>query len=545
MSHDNGVHVLCCYVCEWYPGRTMFIKRVKARGISYLQLVEGYWEDGRAKHRLLKSLGREDQLDPKMIDRLRASLKRYASPSAAEDAVVDLDALSVSPGQRVGSLLPLQALWQELEFERILSELSTRRRFRFDVLNVIKAIVFQRVLDPGSERSLVRSFLPSVYAPEFDGIELQHAYRALQFLAEIGPELEARLTGVMTEKLFADASLVLFDTTSTYFEGAGPEELASFGFSRDKRGDRPQANLALLTSREGLPLGHWLHPGKQSDVKSMAEASREFRDRLGLGSFVVVADRGMVSAANLQALQGEGIEYVIAERLRRSTANEALARAGRYKKVTRNLEVKEIKTDGIERVLVCRNLERAAEDARQRDAIVQQLSEKIAAGGVRDQLKNGARRYLKLTGATPEIDLKKVHEDARYDGKWVLRTTTSLPPEQVALAYRGLWRVENAFRTLKTPLELRPLFHTSEAGIRGHVQACVLAYALVRLIEDRLDAAGLGLNAKEALQQLDNIHHVTIHLGGTHLERTSTPTPEQSTILRALKAEAATKTRAL
>jgi transposase len=114
-------------------------------------------------------------------------------------------------------------------------------------------------------------------------------------------------------------------------------------------------------------------------------------------------------------------------------------------------------------VLVCRNLERAAEDARQRDAIVQQLQEKIEKGGVRDQLKSGARRYLKLTGASAEIDLKKVQEDARFDGKWVLRTTTSLPPEQVALAYRGLWRVENAFRTLKTPLELRPLFHTSEA----------------------------------------------------------------------------------
>jgi hypothetical protein len=523
----------------------MFIKRVKARGISYLQLVEGYWEDGRAKHRLLKSLGREDQLDPKMIDRLRASLKRYASPRAAEAAVVDLDALSVSPGKRVGSLLPLHALWRELEFDRILSELSAGRRFSFSAPNVIKAIVFQRVLDPGSERSLVRSFLPSVFAPEFDGIELQHAYRALQFLAEVGPELEARFTGVMTQKLFADASLVLFDTTSTYFEGAGPEELASFGFSRDKRGDRPQANLALRTSREGLPLGHWLYPGRQSDVRSMAEASREFRTRLGLGSFVVVADRGMVSAANLQALQDEEIEYVIAERLRRTTANAALARAGRYKRVTPHLEIKEITTEGPERVLVCRNLERAAEDARQRDAIVQQLQAKIEQGGVRDQLKNGARRYLKLTGATAEIDLKKVKEDARYDGKWVLRTTTSLPPEQVALAYRGLWRVENAFRTLKTPLELRPLFHTSEAGVRGHVQACVLAYALVRVIEDRLDAAGIDLNAKEALQQLDSIHHVTIHLGSTHVERTSTPTPEQAALLRALKAEPATKTKAL
>ena len=523
----------------------MFIKRVKARGITYLQLVEGYWQDGRAKHRLLKSLGREDRLDPAMIDRLRASLKRYASKDAVEVAELDLDAITVSPGTRVGCLLPLQGLWCELELDRILRDLARGRRFRFDVVNVIKAIVFQRVLDPGSERSLVHSFLPSVYAPEFEGIELQHTYRALQFLAEVGPELEARLTGVMTGKLFADASLVLFDTTSTYFEGVGPEALASFGFSRDKRGDRPQANLALLTSREGLPLGHWLYPGKQNDVRSMSKASRAFRERLGLGSFVVVADRGMVSTPNLQALQDEGIQYVIAERLRRSTANEALARAGRYKKVARNLEVKEITTDGSERVLVCRNLERAAEDARQRDAIVQQLQAKLAQGGVRDQLKNGAKRYLTLTGVTPEIDLKKVQEDARYDGTWVLRTTTSLPPELVALAYRGLWRVEHAFRTLKTPLELRPLFHTSEAGVRGHVQACVLAYALVRVIEHRLDAADLDLNASDALQQLDNIHHLTIDLGSTSIERTSTPNPEQAGILAALKAADAPIPRAL
>jgi len=246
---------------------------------------------------------------------------------------------------------------------------------------------------------------------------------------------------------------------------------------------------------------------------------------------VVVADRGMVSAANLQALQDEKFEYLIAERLRRSTANTALARAGRYKRVSRNLEVKVIQTEGAERVLVCRNLERAIEDARQRDAIVQQLQANIEAGGVRDQLKNDARRYLKLSGATAEIDLKKVQEDARYDGKWVLRTTTSLPPEQVALAYRGLWRVENAFRTLKTPLELRPLFHTSEAGVRGHVQACVLAYALVRVIEDRLDGAGLDLHAKEALQELARIQRAPLTV-----TKTSTPTELQQRLLAAIGA---------
>ena len=212
--------------------RTTFIKRVNARGITYLQLAEGTWQDGRAKHRRLKSLGREDQLDSAMIDRLRPSLKRYASKDTIEVPELYLDAITVSPGRRVGSLLPLQSVWCELELGESFGDLARCRRFRFDVVNVVKASVFQRVLNPGSERSLVRSFLPSVFAPEVDGIELQHACRALRFMAEVGPELEARLTRVMTEKLFAAASLVLFDTTSTYFEGTGPEDLAPFGFSR-------------------------------------------------------------------------------------------------------------------------------------------------------------------------------------------------------------------------------------------------------------------------------------------------------------------------
>ena len=105
------------------------------------------------------------------------------------------------------------------------------------------------------------------------------------------------------------------------------------------------------------------------------------------------------------------------------------------------------------------------------------------------------------------------------------------------MAYRGLWRVERAFRTLKTPLELRPIYHSSEPGIRGHVHACVLAYTLVRILEDRLDAAGLDLNANAALERLDSIQRATITLGEHRLERTTTPDDDQAMILKALKTE--------
>ena len=164
----------------------MFIKRVHTRGVVYLQLVESYWKDGQSKHRVLKSLGREDELDPKEVDRLRASLKRYGSAEAGELSV-DLDDVGLEPGRRVGALLPLQALWGELGLTEILSGLASGRRFSFDVATIVKAIVFQRMLSPGSERALVGSWLRSVYAPEFEGIELQHTYRALRFLAEVGP----------------------------------------------------------------------------------------------------------------------------------------------------------------------------------------------------------------------------------------------------------------------------------------------------------------------------------------------------------------------
>ena len=149
------------------------------RQLTYLQLVESYREGGRVRQRVIAKLGREDELDRGSIERLLRSLAKYADVEVGAGNV--LDDVEMLPGFAFGHVHALEHVWRDLELGEILGDLARGRRFRFDAANVIKAIVFQRVLDPGSERSLVRSFLPSVFAPEFDGIELQHAYRALQF----------------------------------------------------------------------------------------------------------------------------------------------------------------------------------------------------------------------------------------------------------------------------------------------------------------------------------------------------------------------------
>ena len=511
----------------------MFLKRTRVRSgkntHTYLQLVQAYREGGRPRQRVVATLGREDQIDPAQIDRLVASLAPYGSRKRVGDADV-----SLLPGRAFGHVWALEHLWRELRLDRILEDLARPRFARFSLPDVVEAIVFGRVVRPSSDRALVREWLEGVEAPRFAGIQLHQVYRALRFLAEVQGELQRRLALVLTQQLFADVSLVLFDTSSVYFEGMGPE-LAERGYSRDHRPDRPQVNLGLLTSREGYPLAHWLFEGNRSDVGAFAEASRTFRDLLPAGSFVVVADRGVVSRENLENLQAEGIPYIVGERLRRKLAREALARGGRYRKAAEGLQVKEIRREGSERVLVCFSAEQAERDRQERERIVERLQEKLQDAGWRSLLPPSARRYVDLEASEPRIDWAKVREDARYDGKWVLRTTSTLSPEEVALSYRGLWRMERAFRTMKTPLEIRPVYHWSEDGVRGHVQSCVLAYLLVRLIEDRLQRAGLEPNARVALEKLAQIQRIPLEVADRTVVKTTRLSEEHRRILQALR----------
>ncbi|MGQ9496816.1 MAG: IS1634 family transposase [Desulfotomaculales bacterium] len=243
----------------------------------------------------------------------------------------------------------------------------------------------------------------------------------------------------LTARLFSDLRLVLFDTTSVYFEGRGPEVLASYGYSRDRRPDRRQFILGLLTSREGLPIAHVVLPGSTSDLKALQTALQSLVEKLPVTEVITVMDRGMVSDENLRELQEAGIQYIVGAKLRHLKTRQALAIAGRYQVVADNLRVKEVKLEEDRRHIICYNPIEAERDREQREAMVAYLEDKLSQG-VKGLLKNGvARRYLRIKGSKVSLDREKIKNDAQYDGKWVLLTTTSLPDEEVALSYKGLW----------------------------------------------------------------------------------------------------------
>jgi hypothetical protein len=280
----------------------------------------------------------------------------------------------------------------------------------------------------------------------------------------------------------------------------------------------------VVVTGEGIPVAHLLLPGRTADPGAFREAISYLVEGLGLSRVVICCDRGMVSKGNLEALKGAGLSYVVAIRMRKvgELARAVLSHPGRYREVAENLRVKEVPVPGEEdRYILCYNPFRAEEDRKAREAMVEKLKERLSGGNVGAFLKGAARRYVRVVGGKAELDWGKIAEDARYDGKWILRTNTDLPPEEIALAYKGLWQVEEAFREPEVPLRvtrdasrvLEPIYHWTEARVRGHVMVCFLAFILRQQLRLKLKELGWEGSFTGLLEALNQVRAVEIEDG--------------------------------
>ena len=473
--------------------------------VTYLQLVENRRVGDKVRQRVLCTLGRLD--DPTLPKRLKALVETASRYAEVERLVLSEGIRSRSATW--GPHLVWGRVWEETVGPAVEGALGEGK-----VSKAVYLMALHRLCDPGSKVKCFR-FAEDVYGAGFEGLGLHDLYRALDRLAEGKEEIERGWLARVRD-LFTELSLVYFDTTSTYVEGSNPEELASFGYSRDRRPDRRQLCLGVVVTREGIPVAHLLLPGRTADPEAFREAIGYLVEGLGLARVVICCDRGMVSRGNLEAMREAGLFYIVAIRMRREVdlAQAVLSHPGRYRKVAENLRVKEVPVpDEDDRYILCYNPLGAEEDRKAREAIVAHLEEKISSGEVRRLLKGAARRYVRETGGKAELDWGKIREDARYDGRWILRTNTDLPPEEVALAYKGLWQVEEAFRTLKAPLELRPIYHWTESRVRGHVMVCFLAFILRQHLRLVLKEVGWEGSFSGLLEALGRVRAVEIEDG--------------------------------
>lgn len=477
--------------------------RVKVSGAyHYLQLVENHREGYRTVQRVLLTLGRLDQLTAAgSTDALLRSLARFGE----RVRLMEAGDLERGPSRQLGPDLVFGRLWQTTGVERVLGDLLRERFFEFPVERAIYQTVLHRIFMSGSDRAAER-WRRDVVVPGSEGLELHHLYRAMRWLGEVKDQVEEALF-VGRRDLFTELSLAFFDTTSLYFEGRGGESLGQYGHSKDHRPDLRQMVMGAVLTQDGRPLCCELWPGNYADGVALLPVVDRLRQRFGLRRVCWVADRGMISRATISGLEERKLEYILGARLRRQkeVAQSVLARAGRYQEVAENLWVKEVWVDG-HRYIVCYNPQEAAKDAEDRAAIVKALEDELKQGARQLVGNRGYRRFLRVDKDAVTIDKKKVAAEARYDGKFVLRTNTGLQAAEVAVQYKRLLLVEQFFRAAKSMLETRPIFHQWDATIRGHVFCSFLALVLVDELKRRLASQGLKLEwdvIRQDLQALD------------------------------------------
>lgn len=496
------------------------LKSVQSNGrrYQYLQIVANRREGARVRQHIVGNLGRLDELVEKGdLDRVIGQLVEHC-PSVKLVRAQAAGALAIESDKVWGPALIVDRIWEELGLKELLRRLAARKkkRFNFDWERMIFAQVLQRLLEPGSDLRGSK-WIETVHEPVFGELHLAHFYRSLGWLWLKKQEIELALYQRELDLFNAELELVFFDTTSTYFEGSSLAGWAKLGKSKDHRPDHLQLVVGVVMRRDGFPIACEIWPGNTADVTTLKPIIEALRQRFAIDKVVLVCDRGMVSAANLEALEAVGYQYIVGVKMRNlvEVRDEVLGRAGRYHEVDETLQVKEVRI-AERRYVICYNPDEAQKDRHDREAIVQKLRAKLASGGLKRLINNrGYRRYLKLEGARAQVDERALKREARYDGKYVLRTTTELSAEEVARAYKDLTWIERLWRELKEVMELRPIFHwRKRQNVKGHIFSCFLALHVAAFLRHKLAQANLKLPWDEVIRDLSQLRAVLVQLDG-------------------------------
>ena len=547
----------------------MFLRSKTSGNHTYIQLVESSRDGDKVRQRVLASLGRLDQLQSSgSLDRLLLSAARF-SEHAAVLAARDPALAAGARSSVLGPALVFEPLWQLTGCRQALRSALASRRFQFDVERAVFLTVLHRLFAPGSDRQAAR-WLTDQAVDGSAALDLHHLYRAMAWLGEPLPDdaaadcdsrpaSPARHVKDQLEEdlffrrrdLFTGLDLVFFDTTSHYFHGAGGARLVRRGQSKDFRPQCRQLVVGLVLDSEGRPLCTEIWPGNTADVTALLPVAERLRERFGVQSVCLVADRGMISKATMAELEARGWGYILGVRLRgtKEFRDEVLEAEGEatlvaleraWKREPLELGVREMVLDegtaAERRYVVCRNAEQARRDQTVREEILVQLRAKLEAGAKRLVGNRGYRRYLQASGGDFAIDEAKVADEERFDGVWALRVKAGLSATEAAMKYKELWRVERCFREAKSLLRTRPVYHRRDETIRGHVFCSFLALLLKQELERRMREAGIEAEWADVVRDLGRLSETIVDLQGKRFRVRTQAQREVARIVRCVGA---------
>jgi transposase len=468
-----------------------------------------------------------------------------------ESVRVKLGEVRLERSRSFGAVWIGWVLWRALKLEEVLNEVLVAGREKVSWAEVIAILVIGRLCEPSSELHVAERWYRSTALEDLVGIGIdaiydERLYRALDRLLPHKEAIESHLVKRLGELFALEYDLLLYDITSTYFEGVGDPRIARRGYSRDHRPDCVQVNIALVVTREGMPLGYEVFPGNTTDVTTVQEIVESMEERFGKANRVWVMDRGMVSAENLEWLSRTERRYVI------GTARSELKRWAKeladktdWRQIREDVEVKICRgPEGKETFLLCRSASRREKEkamhqrfSKRIEEGLQSLSRRIQRSKLPLQRGDIERQIGRLLGRNSRAsagysvvlseepmapaklkltwNIRKDWEDwsELTEGAYILRSNIEQwTDEELWRTYIQLSEAEAAFRIHKSDLCIRPIWHHKHNRIKAHILICFLAYALWKTLQKWQSRAGLGDSPRTILTELSRIHSADVVL---------------------------------
>ena len=515
-----------------------FLKIERKQSGIYLRLVESYRDtEGKTRHRILHSLGKVADYTPEQLRSIGLRLYELGGgdiKTLLEGGIEELGRFNYGYCQVYEKALNHYGL--DISLNRI----ARKNGLSYDLKTACMLMLLERLQEPCSKRS---NYIHQLDYAELGPVYLQHLYRALDKLADNNEQIQKQIFQTGRDLFNQQLDVVFYDVTTLYFESddefeIGKRQLRKKGFSKDGKTGHTQVLFCMMIDRDKKPIGYQVFKGNTYEGHTLPKAIEQLKQRYSIDKVIVVADRGMMNKDNIEAITTNGFEFIVGDRLKNLPAKvqNNLLDLSKYHQqwiYTDNdneqitLRYTTLQHNG-KTIIATYSAKRARKDKYDRE----QLLKKVPALLQKPELlkKKASRYFLKQTGTDLYIvDEQKIKQQEKYDGLLAISTNnTTLGATDVLDQYKQLFKIEHTFRTFKSHLETRPVFHWTDKRIEGHICLCYIAYTLQHWVLQKLTDFPIPMTEAVLRQILDKMQVSLLQHNGQKVYLRSTPHPHEA-----------------
>ena len=484
-------------------------------------MVESYRdENGKPRHRTLCSLGKAEDYSKKTLRRIGQIFLELAGEKSGADM---LNSIKEIKRLNYGFPLVYDKVMQHYGLDKLLENIGKRHDLSYDLYRHVLLMLIERLNDPSSK---LCNYNHQEEYLGFSGMQLQHFYRSLNYLNDNHEIIQEQIYRSGRHLFNQKLDLVFYDVTTFYFDSEKEDGFRMKGFGKDGKIGKTLIVFGMLIDKDKNPVGYNIYQGGFYEGHTFKDAVDKLKKKYEIEKIITVADRGMMSQGNVSIVEDEAeYEYIIGERLRNlpKKIQDKILNRKAYKKLDITdetsgeiieIEYLELQYKG-KRLITTYSRKRAKKDRHEREERIKKGRQMLEHQSVIE--KKARRNFLKQEEKSKKyvVDEAKILRDEQFDGLACIATNNvELGTEEILSAYKQLYKIEHTFRTFKSYLETRPMFHWTEERIKGHLCLCYIAFTLLNYLSNKLRNNNLNLSENKIREALSKMQLSQIELDG-------------------------------